>query len=618
MHAIRRAEAELTELGGTVPKSTQHHLWEPGSEKHPTFSKVKSFIHQHRVLLSAIRRMPPEILQEIIIWTAVARPVAEVRKRRWALAQVSRAWRGATIGLSALWAELPPLIFPTDRPRATRQVECLQEILRRSGSAPLTVTIEIDGALVTTNREKAYWSPALEMLVQHAERWETVAICMPLVSLSGMRIRGRLRSLKTLSLQIRAAYYITNEPLDMFEYAPQLQRVHIGGTFPSALKLPFAQLRHYKHLCITERNILQVANYASLESLMISQQAFGVLAFPAAFLPLLKKIEFVSNLPAQDATIHCFDALKVPALEELTVAFPFTSPSIIPSIMAMLRESGRPHLKILNIRPGTTEPLQLTALLELTPGLISLDTSCPPHFDIESLASASRLVPLVPNLRTCKFVFDFVIERYTDAPTRTALNKLAEARCEVSASDKAMTLCVYSVFNQVDDVTWSHFKQRQLEEWALTPTAKSLEKLNGSLVVHLKTWMQPRQERVLTLGKEQSVDKIRQTLTDLGNTPVRSGKDIYVGCCLALSTMFVYLPLCTQISGAHITLKRLAESDPVQDRHALAQRAKLILQKWQPLLLANPAQVRWCCQGSYSLIYIPHNHGTSRYVCVPR
>ena len=527
-HAIRRAETALSEFtrSPTTPKGTPQHLFEHGIDKHPTYVKLRGFIQQHTALLSAVRRVPPEILEEIVMWTAIGRPLPEVRARRWELAQVAQEWRDAMLGLSALWADLPPVTLPApDAKRALRQVACLSEVLRRSGDAPLTVTIDTDES---KTRESAHWHPALDVLASHAERWSTVSMCIPHASIVRLRgIRNRLPLLKTLSLHIRVGYCPVPEPLDMFEHAPLLRRVHVSGAVPSALKLPFAQLQHYKHLCITEKTMAQITNYTSLETLMISQQAYGIV-FPPVTLPALKKLQVVANLPAQDATMHCFDALRVPALEELTVAFPFTSPSIIPSLMVMLKHSGRPCLKKLNIRPGTLEPFQLTELLKLVPDLVSLDASCPPHFDILKLATTAHGECLVPLLRSCKFVFDFVIERYTNTQTRMALNRLAAARCETAPRDTRMTLCIYSVFNQVDDMPWSHFKQRQLEDWGLTPTAKTLEKHGAHLAALLRVTTHPKPERVLSLGKDQSAEKIRQVLNELGTINVKNAKDVYV------------------------------------------------------------------------------------------
>ena len=124
-HAIKRAEAALSEFtrSPTTPKGTPQHLFEHGIDKHPTYVKLRGFIQQHTALLSAVRRVPPEILEEIVMWTAIGRPLPEVRARRWELAQVALEWRDAVLGLSALWADLPPVTLPApDAKRALRQL----------------------------------------------------------------------------------------------------------------------------------------------------------------------------------------------------------------------------------------------------------------------------------------------------------------------------------------------------------------------------------------------------------------------------------------------------------------------------------------------------------------
>ena len=75
---------------------------------------------------------------------------------------------------------------------------------------------------------------------------------------------------------------------------------------------------------------------------------------------------------------------------------------------------------------------------------------------------------------------------------------------------------------------WSHFKQRQLEDWGLTPTAKTLEKHGAHLAALLRVTTHPKPERVLSLGKDQSAEKIRQVLNELGTINVKNAKDVYV------------------------------------------------------------------------------------------
>ena len=141
-------------------------------------------------------------------------------------------------------------------------------------------------------------------------------------------------------------------------------------------------------------------------------------------------------------------------------------------------------------------------MLKLVPDLVSLDASCPPHFDIHKLATMVHGESLVPPLQFCIFVFHSVTEGYTNTQRCMALNRLDATRCEIALCDTRMTLCIYSVLNQVDNMPWVYFKQRQLEDWSFTPTAKTLEKCGAHLTALLRVMAHLEPERVLPLEKD--------------------------------------------------------------------------------------------------------------------
>lgn len=487
------------------------------------------FVQHHRAILSVIRRVPAEIWQEIILRSVIGEPISEAKKSRWLLSYVSQAWRNAALSLSVLWAHLPTVTLDHEVQgrfdQAQLQMERLTEVLRRSGNRPLVVTIEDS----EHSRHKTFYQhsrrkmiyPALSLLARHSDRWQTASISVPTVAMESLhRIRGRLPLLQTLALHLRIGYEYTPMPLDMFEMAPLLRRVHISGSVSPRLKLPISQLAHYKHLCITQGHLNQVANYSALESLMISQKSYPI-SFPAAILKHLKKLEFVTDSPARGVdTLSCFDALKLPALEELTVAFPFYSPSIVPSLIRMVSNtSPSPSLlRTMRICPGTMEPGQLTMLLNATPALIMLDTTCPPHTDIENLAATTPQggLEIVPHLQNCKFMFDTVVDSFLDSRTRAALNRLALSRCEAQ-KHSPMKLTVYSMSSNVHDVPWSQFKQFQLEDWKQSPTAMQLIRFSQSL---RKLYRHEYNTRKL--------NKIMDDFNNIDSMQIDNPEDIYV------------------------------------------------------------------------------------------
>ncbi|KAF9483087.1 hypothetical protein BDN70DRAFT_874136 [Pholiota conissans] len=531
------------------------------------------FVEQHLAILSVIRRIPIEILQEIILFATVGQPIEKVKEFRWQISYVSQAWRIAAVTLPVLWAVLPTVRLTQHHAehfkRTHFETDCLAEILRRSGNRPLTVTIEED------KRHRNFEYSALNLVAKHCERWETASISIPITALNALLcVRGRLPRLKILFLHLLIGMeYNADTSLDMFEIAPQLRRVHMVGSVPSHLKLPpKTQFTHYKHMFITQVHLNTVAQYSSLESLFISQKVYTI-TFPATTLPRLKKLEFVTVLPAQDdGSLGCFDNLRLPALEELSVVFPFYSPSILPSIIRMISNTGPSQkLHTLRIHPGTMAPGELMAMLGLTPALAVLDTVCPPHTDIENLASKvpTGQPKIAPCLRTCRFMFDAVVSTFLSDNTRDALNRLAQTRCEDILVP--MELSVYSMSSDVHGVPWSRAKQMQIEDWA---PILHVFKLNEML------------RKISAKQFKKHVKLVEFLLNTIEGTRISSAKEVYV-------------------SGIHITLRRMLENEDILSSNAkFRQRVEGLLSKWDSLMLPALGDIHWCCQGPRMLTYI--------------
>ncbi|KAF9483096.1 hypothetical protein BDN70DRAFT_990582 [Pholiota conissans] len=534
------------------------------------------FLRQHLAIFSAIRRIPIEILQEFILLAAVGLPIDEFKEFRWQISYVSRAWRIAAVSLPVLWKILPTVRLTRRRAKNPKRsqsdykTDCLAEILRRSGNRPLMVTIEEQH-----KRHRHFDYSALNLVAKHCERWETASISIPITALNALLcIRGRLPRLKTLFLHLLIGMeYSADTSLDMLEIAPQLRRVHIVGSVPSHLKLPpKTQFTHYKHMFITQVHLNTVAQYSSLESLFISQKVYTI-TFPATTLPRLKKLEFVTVLPAQDdGSLKCFDNLRLPALEELSVVFPFYSPSILPSIIRMISNTGPSQkLHTLRVHPGTMAPGELTTMLGLTPALAVLDTVCPPHTDIENLASKvpTGQPKIAPCLRTCRFMFDAVVSTFLSDNTRDTLNRLAQTRCEDILDP--MELSIYSMSSDVHGVPWSRAKQTQIEDWA---PILHVFKLNEML------------RKISAKQFKKHVKLVEFLLNTIEGTRISSAKEVYV-------------------SGIHITLHRMLENEDILSSNAkFRQRVEALLSKWDSLMLAALGDIHWCCQGPRMLTYI--------------
>ncbi|KAF9483085.1 hypothetical protein BDN70DRAFT_929426 [Pholiota conissans] len=101
------------------------------------------FIKQHESIISAVRRLPPEIIQEIFVWATLNirnhsryRMVSELP---WKLSQVSHSWRVNALSISTLWSFLPTLQLKKSRATTRHQMGYVSELLRRSGQSPLDI-----------------------------------------------------------------------------------------------------------------------------------------------------------------------------------------------------------------------------------------------------------------------------------------------------------------------------------------------------------------------------------------------------------------------------------------------------------------------------------------------
>ncbi|KAJ7649702.1 hypothetical protein FB45DRAFT_818850 [Roridomyces roridus] len=66
-------------------------------------SQLKVFVQKNSSILSAIRRLPPEILSEIFALCVCGDPFNPRRRGAWVVARVCRQWRAVAMNTAELW-----------------------------------------------------------------------------------------------------------------------------------------------------------------------------------------------------------------------------------------------------------------------------------------------------------------------------------------------------------------------------------------------------------------------------------------------------------------------------------------------------------------------------------
>jgi len=510
---------------------------------------VENFIAAHKGILSAARRIPPEIVQEILEWVGLmlCRDAEYCRMNPspafrwvppWAFGHISHSWRLSALSTQSLWNYFPELSLPETQTKTARQVEYVREFLRRSRNSPIQFSIELRAGV-------RY--PVTDVLVEVAERWSIVDIYAREQSIHAFRdVRGRLPLLRSLDLDLPVATPLSrNLHLNIFEHAPMLQKVTVSGNFPERIKLPYHQLISFEHSGRAPRNPLsQLANAILLENLTLKNIVNSV---PAITLPRLTKL----RVYFKNAAFSIFDSLTLPSITDIWMQswWKDMDEDFFISLASMISrpESPCPLHRIHIYSNVDGMPLGLGDVLRQTPVLASLTTPIPHPEDILTLASSHPQHPPAPHLEICEF---YVVATPGRDITQ-ALNCLAAARCEPELLEcegggtrslrsqdlwRLKRLCV----RNITEYLWTNvqrpwhmervgiIKQSHFEHWSETyvPLAKLGERLLGylpELAEGKRSWMASRPQ----LTNEWS-GGLQKVLSDIENLVVFDGKDILV------------------------------------------------------------------------------------------
>ncbi|KAF9483086.1 hypothetical protein BDN70DRAFT_929427 [Pholiota conissans] len=468
------------------------------------------FIQQHHSILSVIRNIPFDILQEIFRIIVVGQPDSQIKKSRWLVTSISQSWRVAAVTHPMLWSVIPPVklhYWNTQNP--CNQIDCLAQTLRRSGNAPLVVTIignhDVKSirrhsipshyGLTAADKSKPLFD-AFNLLLAHHERWQSLSVSLPLDIVRILPIfSGCLPLLETLSLNISPSLNYHGSPnapapfIDQnFRKARQLLRLEVNG-------LPIPDIRgfalvYYKQMDIsTLEPLKRIATYSSLESLSIGGRTLDLNNFSIT-LPYLKRLEFLVESSERSEAVRCFDKLILPALEKVVVSFPPQFLGVVPSLIRMISNGDMlSKLHTMQLTFGNIEAGELVTLLHHTPVLINLDLTCPPALDIEALVSTTSFgtLAVAPLLQSCKFNINFAAASglgVLDTRTRDALNSLARARCDGDQAS-SMMLSLYSTPISVpitikkSAIPWSQSMRAHMENWPQTTITRQLIGLNA-------------------------------------------------------------------------------------------------------------------------------------------
>ncbi|KAJ7613628.1 hypothetical protein DFH06DRAFT_144340 [Mycena polygramma] len=218
-------------------------------------------LRKNKAVLSSLRRMPPEILSEIFVWTLPSelmvtnRAAVDLQDSPWMLTHICGHWRRVAIASPSLWSFLVINGVTGDSSETALPGAYPLPLIRTQLQRANRLRLYFMAATVSPFTE--HLTALLELLADHS-RWEEVLILAPRDFLLIVdRVQGRLPLLRRLWIQCNevADAPQTQDAMDCFQVAPALRDVTLVFEGPPvSCLLPAHQLTRYHILCSREQH----------------------------------------------------------------------------------------------------------------------------------------------------------------------------------------------------------------------------------------------------------------------------------------------------------------------------------------------------------------------------
>ncbi|KAJ7576742.1 hypothetical protein C8J56DRAFT_1062008 [Mycena floridula] len=342
-----------------------HHLAEHGADLEKITSAVKS-------VLSAIRRIPAEVVGEIIV-AALTDPVTgsirgtslDVKTGPWVYSQVCRLWRREGVSRSSLWAKIE--IF--DAIQSPHSAAVLQEILARSRQQPCQLKLSPSSRPYTTT------SDILAVATKHSFHWRDVELDLhpyQFDKLTRLQLCApRLQKLRINCVEnSHASDRVLIAFMDSFKSTPALKSISFQSSHHlERLKVPWGQLTEFQEEnCYFSFELL--GKMPNLACITLTRQFRSISELSPTTLPSLHTLKSPGTRAHWRGT-NALPLLTLPSLENLHI-----DSSLLPQIPELIQRSSC-SLRNLSLEGELVDgSVDVDSLASLMPALSSLNLSC--------------------------------------------------------------------------------------------------------------------------------------------------------------------------------------------------------------------------------------------------
>ncbi|KAJ7055370.1 hypothetical protein C8F01DRAFT_1373895 [Mycena amicta] len=354
--------------------------------------RLKKFINAHRALVSPMRRMPPEIVQNIFVATLPNGRNCAISKKEGPLllGRVCKSWRAISQATPRLWASVHIVVPPPSHVEAL--AGWLQRVwLPRSGIRPLNVSVTHSESALALDQRALHCIYAV--IVSEAQRWRDIELLFhsfeDIQHLSHKVNAAPLPYLRTLKLLSPLRRLIVEpEPeedcLAFLANAPHLR----------SLTLPDLQPLYRSNALLWET----LRHCTSLKSCDIVCRAADDFALEPEFepfsLPLLQELSITHSRLPDGSPVHFFAPLELPNLRILKCYMQGIWESIGSAELTNLLPAAPSlhHVENLTIGINFLESEKLLRALELFPALQKLSILYEPKASIDEHQGALGIV----------------------------------------------------------------------------------------------------------------------------------------------------------------------------------------------------------------------------------
>ncbi|KAK0227315.1 hypothetical protein EDD85DRAFT_940190 [Armillaria nabsnona] len=358
-----KIQAALDLLGNAVASLEAH------------MSRVQSLQRDYGVMLSPIRRVPAEILMEILscTWTVVDDPesgrvdgfnVFTIGKGPWLLGPVCRhrRWGGR-------W-----------NPKFA--VEMLELALERTRGHPLDFLFEHYNG--TSKEANDIMDSCFNLMMGHSARWRRAEFKIPPIFLQRLsRLRGKVDLLTGAYLQCQPEAGRQPVPITAFEIAPRLKNLELKGFHPEIqIQFPTASLVSFcdgRWLAGDQFNRVYTRIVKSSPKLLsLSYHDHANVPRRITLAPSHPRVTSQSIQTLSVSSANFLGTINVPALREVVLIAAYEGycvaclPSDIITALSELIHHSRCSLTRLSVVNVTIDGDKLLAVLRLTPCLEQL------------------------------------------------------------------------------------------------------------------------------------------------------------------------------------------------------------------------------------------------------